>query len=151
MCWPKAKPREPQFACRQPWGSGFAEVEIQAVRPISACTKILDFRGFDSSRILNLMGGIRMSIKNSPEIQSQQILPGIILAGRLGVPLHQHLANLLFQTAQLFIILSIFSLFNLFVNNLILTMHIICMYVYIYIYTSIYLSLSLSIHIYIYI
>ena len=48
-------------------------------------TKITDFRGFDSSRILILRGGILMSIGNSPEMLSQQILVGIILIGRLGV------------------------------------------------------------------
>ena len=30
--------------------------------------KILDFRGFDSSRILNLRGGILMSIGSFPEL-----------------------------------------------------------------------------------
>ena len=48
-------------------------------------TKILDFRGFDSSRILKLRGGILMSTGNLLEIPSQQILAGIILVGRLGV------------------------------------------------------------------
>ena len=48
-------------------------------------TKILDFRGFDSSIILILRGGILMSMGNSPEIMSQQILVGIILVGRLAV------------------------------------------------------------------
>ena len=37
-------------------------------------TKILDFRGFDSSRILSLRGGILMSMGSSPVIQSQQLL-----------------------------------------------------------------------------
>ena len=49
-------------------------------------TKILDFRGFDSSRILILRGGILMSIGNISEIMIQAILVGIILVGRLGVP-----------------------------------------------------------------
>ena len=43
---------------------------------------ILDFRGFDSSRILFSRGGIPMSIGNSPEIMSQQILTGMILVGQ---------------------------------------------------------------------
>ena len=47
--------------------------------------KILDFRGFDSSMILNLSVGILMSKENSLEILSQQILVWIILVGRLGV------------------------------------------------------------------
>ena len=50
------------------------------------CTKILDFRGFDSSMILILRGGLLMSIGNSLEILSQPILVGILLVGRLGVP-----------------------------------------------------------------
>ena len=49
------------------------------------CTEILDFRGFDSSRILILRGGTLMSIRDSPEIWSQRILVGIILVGRLCV------------------------------------------------------------------
>ena len=48
-------------------------------------TKIPDFRGFDSSRLLILRLGILMSIGNYPEIQSQRILVARILVGRLGV------------------------------------------------------------------
>ena len=40
--------------------------------------KILDFRGFDSSIILILRGGILMSTGNFPEVSSQGILAGII-------------------------------------------------------------------------
>ena len=47
--------------------------------------QILNFRGFDSSRILIVRGGMLMPIGNFPEIMSQGILAGIILAGRLGV------------------------------------------------------------------
>ena len=47
--------------------------------------RIWSFRGFDSSRILILRGGILMSIGNLPEISSQQILAGITLGGRCGV------------------------------------------------------------------
>ena len=46
---------------------------------------IVDFRGFDSSRILNLRGGILRPIGNFPEILSQAMLVGVILVGRLGV------------------------------------------------------------------
>ena len=49
------------------------------------CTKILNFRGFDSSIILHLGGGVLMFIADSPEVLSQQILVGIILVGRFGV------------------------------------------------------------------
>ena len=48
-------------------------------------TKILYFRGFDSSMIWMFSGGILMSIGNFPEVLSQGILVGIILVGRLGV------------------------------------------------------------------
>ena len=50
-------------------------------------TKILDFRGFDSSRILSLRGGILMSIGNFSESLSEAILVGrfLVLVGRFGV------------------------------------------------------------------
>ena len=48
-------------------------------------TKILDFRGFGSSRILMLRGEILMSIGNFTEMSSQAILVGRFLVGRLGV------------------------------------------------------------------
>ena len=48
-------------------------------------TKVLDFRGFDSSIILMLRGGILVYIGNSPDVLSHGILVGIILVGRLGV------------------------------------------------------------------
>ena len=48
-------------------------------------TKILDFRGLDSSRILILRGETPRPIGNFQESLSQAILAGIILIGRLGV------------------------------------------------------------------
>ena len=45
----------------------------------------MDFRGFDSSIILILRGGILTSIGDFPECLSQAILVGIMLAWRLGV------------------------------------------------------------------
>ena len=48
-------------------------------------TSIMDFRGFDSSIILILRGGILMSIGDSLQVLSQAVLVGIILVGRLGV------------------------------------------------------------------
>ena len=50
-------------------------------------TKILDVRGFDSSKILRLRGGLLMSTGTSPEMLSRRILAGIILAGRWGAVL----------------------------------------------------------------
>ena len=48
-------------------------------------TKILDFRGFGSIRILILRGGILMSIGDFPEMWSQRVFVGTVLVGRLGV------------------------------------------------------------------
>ena len=48
-------------------------------------SKMVDFRGFDSSTILILRGGILMSKGDFPKSLSQAILVGIILVGRLGV------------------------------------------------------------------
>ena len=48
-------------------------------------TSIMEFRGFDSSIILILRGGIPRPIGNVPESLSQAILVGMILVGRSGV------------------------------------------------------------------
>ena len=48
-------------------------------------TNIADFRGFDSSIILLLMGGILRPIGNFPESLSQAMLVGTMLVGRSGV------------------------------------------------------------------
>ena len=56
-------------------------------------TKIPDFRGVDSSIILIVRVGILMFIGNFPEVLSQAILVGIILVGRLGVPIGLELAG----------------------------------------------------------
>ena len=48
-------------------------------------TNIVDFRGFDSSQISSLRGGILMSIGNSPESLSPAMLVGVMLVGGLGV------------------------------------------------------------------
>ena len=50
----------------------------------NVCAKIVDFRGFDSSRVLMLKVGILMFIGDLPETSSQRIVAGIILVGRLG-------------------------------------------------------------------
>ena len=59
-----------------PWGS-----------PITGNlrTKILKFRGFDSSRIPTLRDGSIMSIGDFPESLSRRNLVGIVLVGRLAV------------------------------------------------------------------
>ena len=48
-------------------------------------TKIMDFRGFDSSRVLVLWGGVLMSMGNSPEMLSRRLLVGKVLVGRLAL------------------------------------------------------------------
>ena len=50
-------------------------------------TNIVGFRGFDSSIILSLRGGILTPIGNFPESLSQAMLVGTMLVGRLGVVL----------------------------------------------------------------
>ena len=45
-------------------------------------TNIVDFRGFDSSIMLHLRGGILMSMGNLPEVLSQAMLVGTMLVGR---------------------------------------------------------------------
>ena len=47
-------------------------------------TNMVDFRGFDSSTISILRGGILMSIGNLPESLSPAMLVGMMLVGRLG-------------------------------------------------------------------
>ena len=111
-------------------------------------TKILDFRGFHSSRILISRGGTLMSLGNLPESLSQRILVGIILVGRLGVAcgLAAHRQILYCLTLYIYIYIHIYIC-------------IIIMYIYIYmymyislsIYLSVYLSIYLSLYIYIYI
>ena len=54
-------------------------------------TKILDFRGFDSSIILILRGDILMSMGNFLDMLSQGILAGITLVGRLGITAYREL------------------------------------------------------------
>ena len=77
--WPRAK-RWKQ-ACRR-MSSQFSSV-LQGTANLR--TKILDFRGFDSGRILIIRRGIFVSIGDFPESLSQAILVGIMLVGRLGV------------------------------------------------------------------
>ena len=63
-------------------------IASQASRQLATAnlrTKILDFRGLDSSRILILRNAILMSMGDFPDILSQEILVGISLVGRLGV------------------------------------------------------------------
>ena len=100
--------------------------------------KIVDFRGFDSSIILILRGGILMSIGEFPESLSQRILVGISLVGRLGVPAwFGKTIRVLRRTCRVPEHLNVY------------------MYIYIYTYIHTYIhvficNISLSIYIYIY-
>ena len=65
--------------------SGFQACTEEKTTTANLRSKILDFRGFDSIRILILRVGILMSIGDFPEMLSQQTLVGVILVGTLGV------------------------------------------------------------------
>ena len=55
------------------------EYTTSGERDRNLCTKILDFREFDWSRILILRGRLPMSTGIFPEMLSQRILAGILL------------------------------------------------------------------------
>ena len=59
--------------------------QLPSLATANLIIKILDFRGFDSSRILILRGGILTSIGDFLESLRQAILAGIILVRRLAV------------------------------------------------------------------
>ena len=68
-------------------------VRFGSVRPVRfgflfLPVTLLDFRGFDSSRIWILRGGILMSVGNFSEGLSQRISVGRLLAGRLKQTIH---------------------------------------------------------------
>ena len=69
---------------------GLADAMVKTMANLR--TKILDFRGFDTSIILILRGGVLVCIGGFPEIVSQRILAGMILAGGLGA-LHAEAAT----------------------------------------------------------
>ena len=74
-----------------PKGKGACAAELHgpstgaALHTANLPTSIMDFRGFYSSIILMLRGGLIMSIGDFPESLSQAILVGIMVVGRLGV------------------------------------------------------------------
>ena len=94
-------------------------------------TKILDFRGFDSSRILISRGAILMSVGNFPESLSHRILAGTILVGRLGVGQR-------IRKERTYLSLSIY-IYNTLIYIYIYIYYIIH-YIYIYIYIHIFVS-----------
>ena len=101
-------------------------------------TKIMDFRGFDSSRILILRGGILRPVGNFPECLNQATLLGITLVGILGVPTHN------IHTVHTYISLSL-SLYIYIYNYIHMY---ICMYIYIYIYIYVVMIIINIIYIY---
>ena len=83
-------PQKPVSRHRSGHSSGFRACTVQ--NAASFRTKILHFRGLDSIIIIiiliiifSLRGGILIPLGNFPEILSQGIVVGTILAGRLGV------------------------------------------------------------------
>ena len=90
--------------------------KVTSVPTANLRTEILDFRGFDPSRILILRGGTLMSIGNFPESLRRAIFVGIILVGRLGLP------------EPLYTYIYIYIMYT----------HV-CTHIYIYIYTYIYI------------
>ena len=98
-------------------------------------TKILDFRGIDSSIILVLRGGIPRPMGNFPEIKSQPILVWIILVGRLSVAqggaVSTHFGLVLFMYRYEYVSLSL--------------------YIYVYMYICIYTCMCTYIHIHRYV
>ena len=125
------------------------------------CTEILNFRRFDSSRILIVRGGILMSTGISLEIFSQRILAGKFLPGRFGAA-----GTPVYQTSSS---TSRWKLCQqrrrraptpgMYVYMYVCTYVCVCVYIYIYdninnyiyIYIHIYVCIYIYIHIYIYI
>ena len=70
---------------RKRWAERFSKSWLAKFPAANLRNKILDFREFDSSRILMLRGENPRPIGNFPESLSQGILVGTILVGRLGV------------------------------------------------------------------
>ena len=82
--WPHGRPGETgRRTASAP--VGVSDSIVRQANTANLRTNIMDFRGFDSSIVLILRGGILMSIGDSPESLSQAILVGIMLVGRLGV------------------------------------------------------------------
>ena len=95
---------------------GALQVVLVIIMP-NLPTNIVDFRRFDSSIILSLMGGIPRSIGDFPESLSQAILVGTMLVGRLCVlPLLSSL-SLLSLLSLLFLLLLLSLLWLLWLNK----------------------------------
>ena len=89
----------------------------------------MDFRGFDSSIILIITGGILMSIGDFQESLSRAILVGIILVGRF--------LRRAAESSKAYRVVKLYTYAYI--------------YIYIYIYTHMYMHIYLCICIYIYI
>ena len=82
----------PMLEPRAPWSR---EARVGTRKTANLRIKILDFRGFDPSRILILRGGILMSIGNFPDScnLSREMLSGEMLSreiGRTRLPAYLH-------------------------------------------------------------
>ena len=93
----------------------------------------MDFRGFDSSVIIILRGGIPRPIGDFPESLSQAMLVGTVLVGRLGVP-----RILIVPTIQVIrvvpIMLTVIIILMIGTTCLTPGLGVLCICVYIYIY-----------------
>ena len=104
-------------------------------------TNIMEFRGFDSSIILILRGGILMSIGDFPESLSQAMLAGVTLVGGLGVttPAVRHLPE---GAKNKFVIIHIHIYIYIYIYRererdvyyIYIYIYNMCIYIYIYIY-----------------
>ena len=91
-------------------------------------TKSLDFRGFDSSRLLIQRGGIPRSIGNFPESSSQAMLVGTMSVGRLGVIHTMHIMRIVYHI--------IYNVNN--IQTIQCIQYIICYTMYCYTYNTLY-------------
>ena len=83
---------EPRHFCQPSYFCLHLRVEPTIRNTANLCTKILDFRGLDSSRTLISRGRIPMSTGYFLEMLSRQILAAIILVGSI-LPNPSILAN----------------------------------------------------------
>ena len=118
------------------------------------CTEILDFRGFDSSILWSLRGGVLMSMGNFPEGLSERILAGILLVERLGIGIQPRWTRCNPVTAPSNKVLvcpgynPVYTSWDWVCTSWDIQQHILCIYNYIYIY--IYIHIYMYIYIYIY-
>ena len=97
-------------------------------------TKILDFRGFDSSRNSILRGGILMPIGNFPESLSQALVGRFVVGQRSIYTPYNYNYMYIYIYAYIYIYMYIYIYIYMYVYVYVY----VCVYVYIYIYTHMY-------------